>query len=204
MRRLVAVLTLTTALLGLGAFPALAGGPNNYVISDATVDLAGAPTDVTNSSLVVQSTGTDELTSTNVARAHAHDCNGCQAVAIAFQAVIVTGQPHVFTPTNLAEAVNENCDNCASVAVAVQYTVDTEGGPAHLSPAGRQALADLRQEVAQTLAADLTLEEFNARIATAEAEFARLVNEDIVRSGGHPHNGETDVDEEATPGVTTV
>jgi hypothetical protein len=204
MRRLILLVTLVAALLGLGALPAVAGGPNNFVVSDATVDLAGAPTDVTNSSLVVQSTGTNELTSTNLARAHAHDCNGCQAVAIAFQAVIVTGQPHVFTPTNFAEAVNENCDNCASVAVAVQYTVDTLGAPAHLSPAGRQALADLRREVAQTLAADLTLAEFNAAIDTATSEFAKLVNEDIVRSGGHPENGETHVDEDTTPGVTTV
>ena len=203
MRRLILLVTLVAALLGLGALPAVAGGPNNFVVSDATVDLAGAPTDVTNSSLVVQSTGTNELTSTNLARAHAHDCNGCQAVAIAFQAVIVTGQPHVFTPTNFAEAVNENCTGCASVAWAFQYVVTTDG-PTHLSPAGRQALADLRREVAQTLAADLTLAEFNAAIDTATSEFAELVNEDIVRSGGHPENGETHVDEDTTPGVTTV
>ena len=203
MRRLVAVLALTTALLGLGALPAVAGGPNNYVTSDATVDLAGAPTFVTNSSIVVESTGTDEVTSANVARAHAHDCTGCQAVAVAFQAVFLTGHPHVVTPTNLAEAVNENCTSCASVAWAFQYTVTTDG-PTHLSAAGRQALAAVRQDVADTLAADLTLDQFIARMNAAQAEFQRIVNEDIVRSGGHPHDGETQVDEDATPGTTTV
>jgi hypothetical protein len=203
MRRLVAVLTLTTALLGLGAFPALAGGPNNIVNSDATVDLSGAPTDVTNSSLVIESTGTDEVTSANVARAHSHDCNGCQSVAVAFQAVIMTGNPHVVTPTNLADAANVNCDNCAAVAWAAQYIV-TSDGPAHLSPAGRQALADLRQQVAQTLAADLTLQQFEDQMNAAQAEFARIVNADIVRSGGHPHDGAMHVDEDETPGVTTV
>ena len=203
MRRLVAVLTVTIAVFGLGAFPALAGGPNNFVVSDATVDLAGAPTDVTNSNIVVQSTGTDEVTSANVARAHAHDCTGCQAVAVAFQAVFLTGHPTVVTPTNLAEAVNENCTSCASVAWAFQYTVTTDG-PTHLSAAGRQALAAVRQDVADTLAADLTLDQFIARMNAAQAEFERIVNEDIVRSGGHPHDGEMHVDEDETPGVTTV
>ena len=203
MRRLILVLTLVTALLGLGALQAVAGGPNNVVNSDATVDLAGAPTDVTNSSIVVQSTGTNEVTSTNVARAHAHDCTGCQAVAVAFQAVFLTGHPHVVTPTNLAEAVNDNCTGCAAVAWAFQYAVTTDG-PTHLSPAGYQAIAAVRQEVADTLAADLTIDQFEARMNAAQAEFERIVTEDIVRSGGHPHDGEMHVDEDATPGATTV
>jgi hypothetical protein len=203
MRRLVALIALTTALLGLGALPAVAGGPNNYVTSDATVDAAGAPTVVTNSNIVVESTGTDEVTSANVARAHAHDCTGCQAVAVAFQAVFLTGQPHVVAPRNLAEAVNENCNSCAAVAWAFQYTVTTDG-PTHLSPAGRQALAAVRQNVADTLAADLTVAQFEERMNAAQAEFKRIVTYDIVRSGGHPHDGEMHVDEDVTPGATTV
>ena len=62
----------------------------------------------------------------------------------------------------------------------------------------------MRQDVADTLAADLTLDQFIARMNAAQAEFERIVNEDIVRSGGHPHDGEMHVDEDETPGVTTV
>jgi hypothetical protein len=180
MRRVLAILTLTTALFGLGAFPAVAGGPNNYVTSDATVDLTGADMFVTNSSLVVGSTGTDEVTSTNVARAYAHDCNGCQAVSVAFQAVLTTGHPHVVTPHNFAIAVNERCNGCVAVAWAFQYVVATDG-PERLSPAGRLALAAVRQDVADTLAADLTLDEFITRMNAAQAKFQQLVDDDIRR-----------------------
>ena len=113
MRRLVAVLTLTTALLGLGALPAVAGGPDNIVASDATVDATGAATFDTHSSMIVGSTGTDEVTLTNVARAVAHDCTGCQAIAVAFQAVPMTGNPHTATPTRVARrrtAMHEQMD----------------------------------------------------------------------------------------------
>src|SRR4051794_18696873 len=108
MRRLVAVLATTTALLGLGALPAAAGGPNNVVLSDATADAAGAATFATHSSMIAASTGTDEVTSSNVARAVSHDCTGCQAIAVAFQAVLMTGNPHTVTPNNLAFAENVN------------------------------------------------------------------------------------------------
>src|SRR3954464_13694496 len=151
MRRLVATHTLTSALLGFGALPAVAGGPNNIVVSDATVDATGAGTEVVHSSMVVGATGTDELTSANVARAVAHDCTGCQAIAVAFQAVFVTGNPDTVTPRNIAFAQNQSCDGCASFAFAFQYVVSTNG-PAHLSPEGCQQVAALRQEVEQDLA----------------------------------------------------
>jgi hypothetical protein len=203
MRRLVAILTMTAALLGLGALPAVAGGPNNFVNSDATVDATGAPTVVTNSNLVVQSTGTDEVTSENVARARAHDCTGCQAVSVAFQAVLMRGNPHVVTPFNFADAENVNCDGCAAVAWAFQYVVTTDG-PERLSPTAQQELAALRQSVTATLAADQTLDDFITAMNAAQAKFKQLVDDDIRRSGGTPHDGEMHEAEDATPGATTV
>jgi hypothetical protein len=202
-RRLIAVLSLTTALLGLGAGPAMAGGPDNFVVADATADLAGAPTIVTRQSMVVQSTGTDELTSANVARAFAHDCTGCQAIAVAFQAVLVTGNPQVAAPRNLAVAVNLRCDTCAAFAFAFQYVVST-GGPAHLSPAGMLGVAALRQEVANDLATDLTPQDLRARLDDVGARFKALVDAEIVRTGGHPSNGELDEDAEAAPAAPGV
>ena len=198
MRRLVAILTLTTALLGLGALPAVAGGPNNIVASDATVDATGAATFDTHSSMIVGSTGTDEVTSANVARAVAHNCTGCQAIAVAFQAVLVTGNPDTVTPRNIAFAENQSCDGCASFAFAFQYVVST-GGPAHLSPQGHQQVAALRQEVEQDLATDLTPEDLNARLEDIGTRFKAAVDDDIVKSGYHPHDGRTREQDDVTP-----
>jgi hypothetical protein len=198
MRRLAAILALTTALLGLGALPAVAGGPNNVVVSDATVDATGAATEVVHSSMVVGSTGTDEVTSANIARATAHDCTGCQAIAVAFQAVLMTGNPHVVTPRNIAVAENLSCNTCASFAFAFQYVVST-GGPAHLSPEGYQQVAALRQEVEQDLATDLTPEDLNARLEDIGARFKAVIDNDIVHTGGSPHDGEMREQEDVAP-----
>lgn len=201
MRRLVAVLVTAAALLGLGAFPALAGGPDNVVVSDATTDASGAATIVTHSSMLAGPTGTDEVDSANVARATAHDCTGCQAVAVAFQAVLMTGNPHTVTPRNLALATNVRCTSCASYAFAFQYVVST-GGPAHISPAGMQGIAALRKEVADDLATDLTVDELTARLEDVKARFKALVDDEIVRTGGWPHDGQLREQADETPAAS--
>lgn len=198
MRRLIALLTLTLTLFGLGALPAVAGGPNNVVISDATADAAGAATFDTHSSMLVGSTGTDEVTSANVARAVSHDCTGCQAIAVAFQAVLMTGDPHVVTPRNIAVAANLRCNGCASFAFAFQYVVST-GGPAHLSPEGHQQVAALRQEILDDLATDLTPADLAARLDDIGARFKAVVDADIVHTGGSPHDGDLHEAEDAAP-----
>src|SRR3954470_16288289 len=200
MRRLTAVLTITIALLGFGALPAVAGGPNNLVFSDATADAAGAATFDTNWRMVVAATGTDEVTSANVARAVAHDCTGCQAIAVAFQAVLMTGNPDTVTPRNIAFAENQTCDGCASFAFAFQYVVST-GGPAHLSAQGNQQVAALRREVQQDLATDLTPADLNARLEDIGARFKAVVDNDIVKSGYRPHDGRMHEQDDVTPGA---
>jgi hypothetical protein len=197
MRRLIAVLTVAIALLGLGALPAVAGGPNNIVFSDATADAAGAATFDTHSSMVAMPTGTDEVTSANVARAVSHDCTGCQ-VAIAFQAVLMTGNPRTVAPRNIAYATNVRCTGCAAFAFAFQYVVST-GGPARLSPAGMQGIQALRDEVANDLATDLTPVDLDARLTDVGQRFQALVDREIVRTGGRPHDGEMREQVDRTP-----
>src|SRR5919199_4952996 len=109
MRRVLGLVAVTVSFLSIGAVPAVAGGPNNVVIADAT----GAPgTSVTRSSVLAQPTGTNELTSANIARAESHDCFGCRAVPAAFQAVFANRRPQGVTPPNVATAVNLNCTGC--------------------------------------------------------------------------------------------
>jgi putative peptide zinc metalloprotease protein len=198
MRRFIVVLALAIALLCLGALPAVAGGPNNLVFSDATADANGAGTFDTHSNMVAMPTGTDEVTSANVARAMAHDCTGCQAVAVAFQAVLVTGNPRTVAPRNIAYANNVRCTGCAAFAFAFQYVVST-GGPARLSPAGMQGIQALRREVADDLATDLTPDDLNARLTDIGDRFQALVDREIVRTGGRPHDREMREQFDRTP-----
>lgn len=179
MRRVLAVLAATVALSATGAAPAVAGGPNNVVTADAT---GAAGTSVTRSGVLAQSTGTDELTSANIASAESHDCFGCRAVAVAFEAVFATGNPNVVAPANVATAVNLNCTGCDTFAFAFQYVVLT-GGPAHLSAAGTQAVAQLSRDVANVTAADLTSFERLAQLQALGARFRTIVDTELVHSG---------------------
>jgi hypothetical protein len=198
MRRLAAVIAVTLALVGGAATAAVAGGPDNVVVSDATTDATGAATFVAHQSMVVESTGTDELDSANVARATSHDCTGCQAIAVAFQAVLATRRPHVVAPRNLAVAENLNCNACASLAFAFQYVVTTDG-PERLSPQGMQRLAALRQEVADDLATDLTPQDLNARLDDIGSRFKALVDAEIAKAGGTASDGEMHEQHAETP-----
>lgn len=84
---------------------------------------------------------------TNLAIAQAVDCTGCRSVAVAFQAVLVGGDPSVFTPGNAAAATTGGCEGCVAFAFAFQYLVSTPG-PAHLTPAGRAAVDAVSDRVA--------------------------------------------------------
>jgi hypothetical protein len=182
MRRVVVVLAATVTLLATGAAPATAGGPNNVVIAEAT---GAAGTSVTRSSVLAKPTGTNDLTSANIARAESHDCFGCRAVAVAFQAVFATGRPNVVTPANIAAAINLNCTGCDTFAFAFQYVVLT-GGPAHLSAAGEQAVDQLSRDVADAAAGDLTFFERAARLQALGARFQAIVDAELVLSGHSP------------------
>ena len=89
-------------------------------------------------------------TSANIASATSTDCTGCRAVAVAFQAVVLTGDPNVVTPGNAAVAVNGGCTGCDTFAFAYQDIVMTPA-PASLSPAGVAALQSV-EERADTVA----------------------------------------------------
>ena len=180
MRRVLAVAVATLSLLSISAVPAVAGGPDNVVVSEAT---GAAGTSVTRSSVLAQPTGTDALTSANIALAESHDCFGCRAVAVAFEAVFATGHPTVVTPENDATAVNFSCTGCDTFAFAFQYVVLT-GGPAHLSAAGQEAVDQLSKDVAGvTTAADLTFFERVAQLQALGARFRAIVDTELVHSG---------------------
>jgi hypothetical protein len=192
--RLIAVLTLTVALLAGAAFPALAGGPDNVVVTIATPD---RPT-VIRSSLAADRTGADEVTSANIARAESRDCTGCRSVAVALQAVLMTGEPSSVTPTNAAIALNTHCTRCETFAFAYQYAVSARGVE-RLSAAGNRAIADLRREAAALARSDLPFPELDARLQDVGARLKATVDAEIARAGSAPRGGQVRERTDMTP-----
>ena len=191
MRRVIALTVTWTLCLAL---PATAGGPNHVVVASPTADGA----QIHRSNVQVSSTGSDSVTSTNLASATPHDCTGCEGIAVAFQAIIMTGHPANFAPTNAAVAVNSNCTSCGAFAFAYQYTVDADRGT-HLSKDGRDKIAAIRREAAADINAGLPYDQLDATLKTLSLKFRSAVDNDLERSGADPHNGTLDADTDEAP-----
>jgi putative peptide zinc metalloprotease protein len=179
MRRLLALIATFTVLL---AVPASAGGPDNVVRASPSTD--GAK--IHRARIQVTSTGSDTVDSTNLAEANPHDCTGCEGIAVAFQAVIVTGHPHTFTPQNLAIAVNSNCTGCGAFAFAYQYVVSTDGS-SRLSRDSRREIGDIRDEADQLVDAGLPYPELDKRLQGLASRFQSAVTSGLRDTASHPH-----------------
>jgi putative peptide zinc metalloprotease protein len=191
MRRLLALTVTFTLWLAL---PATAGGPNHVVTVSPTADGAH----VHRASVQFASTGADTVDSSNIASATPHDCTGCEAIAVAFQAVIVTGKPSTFTPSNAAVAVNTNCTSCGAFAFAYQYVVSADRAT-HLSSVGRAKVAEIRRDAADAVDAGLPYEQLDARLQNLAAEFKAVVVADLEHSGADPHDGTREADTDEAP-----
>lgn len=191
MRRVIVLAMTWTLCL---AIPATAGGPNHVVIASPTADGAH----IYRSSVQVASTGSDSVTSSNIATATPHDCTGCEGIAVAFQAVIMTGHPSNFAPNNAAVAVNSNCTSCGAFAFAYQYTVSADRGT-HLSTDGRAKVAAIRREAAADVNAGLAYSELDASLKALAVKFRAAVDADLERSGADPHDGTRDADTDEAP-----
>jgi len=191
MRRLIALLITFTVCL---AAPAVAGGPDHVVNASPTAD--GQQMHRFHAQVV--STGADTVDSTNLARAVPHDCTGCEGIAVAFQAVIATGDPHNVSPTNAAVAVNSNCNSCTAFAYAYQY-VFTVDGPATLSETGRDKVRAITDDAEQAIDADQTPDQLNERLNALAARFKATVRDDLESHGSQPHDGQADRSVDAAP-----
>ena len=90
-------------------------------------------------------------------------CTDCEALAAAFQIVLIFSDPDVVTSSNIALAVNWECTSCVAFASAYQWVLTT-GGPVHFTAAGNQELAAIRQRLHELSQLDLTLEELIAEL----------------------------------------
>jgi putative peptide zinc metalloprotease protein len=171
MRRFAALIV--TFTVGL-AVPASAGGPDNVVNASPTADGA----QIHRAHVQVATTGADTVDSSNLALAHPHDCAGCEGVAVAFQAVIVRGDPSTVSPRNVAAAVNSDCTSCNAFAFAYQYVVSADGD-AHLSDDARAQIDDIRAQADDLVDSGLPDDQLDAKLQALEADFKAAVRDGL-------------------------
>lgn len=165
------------------------GGANNVVLATTTADGSS----LSRSALQVSQIGGPTVTSSNIAAATSYACTGCRSVAVALQAVLVTGDPSTVVPANAAVATNAGCNSCTSYAYAYQYVLSTDG-PAYLTPSAQAQLASFRAEIADLAASGLAPDELTARLDTVAAQFKATVDAAL-----QPVNGVATTRVEITP-----
>lgn len=193
MRRLLALVTTFTLWL---AIPAAAGGPNQVVVASPSGDGVA----VHRSGVQVVTTGADSIDSSNLALARPTNCSGCEGIAVAFQAVILTGDPSVVQPANAAVAVNTACTACRAFAFAYQLVLSAAPGT-RLSPEGWAQVNDIRQRAAALVDSGLPFDQLDAQLTALKEEFRADVVAALQQAGDDPHGAEPDVRVQATPGA---
>jgi putative peptide zinc metalloprotease protein len=175
----VALASALSALILVIPAAATDGGANQVVLATTTAD--GASTD--RSGLQFALVGGPTVGSENLAEATSVNCTGCTTIAVAFQAVVATGNPSVVIPHNAAVAENGGCTSCSTYAYAYQYVLTTSGS-AYLSAAGTTQVAKLRADVADLAASGLSFDQLTARLDGLAAEFRSVVDTNLVAPRG--------------------
>jgi putative peptide zinc metalloprotease protein len=176
-----ATIALASALSALVlAIPAAAtdGGANQVVLATTTADGAS----IERSGLQFALVGGPTVGSENLAEATSVNCTGCTTIAVAFQAVVATGNPSVVIPHNAAVAENGGCTSCSTYAYAYQYVLTTKGS-AHLTTTGTTQVAALRAEVADLAGSGLSFDALTARLDELASEFRSVVDGNLVAAG---------------------
>ncbi|MBE2314909.1 hypothetical protein DVA67_002905 [Solirubrobacter sp. CPCC 204708] len=118
----------------------------------------------------------------NVAQAGAR-CSDCRSTAIAFQIVIVEGQPEKFAPVNQAVAVNDQCTRCVVYAGARQL-VRVVDKPVRFTAKGLLTLASVRHELRKLEDQDLTVDQLADALEAQEARALDVLQNELVPRSG--------------------
>src|SRR2546421_2468760 len=177
-RRLLPLLLAALFTFGLAAgSPTTAYAGDNAAISVNTKD----GTTVFKVAFAIRHVMGDVVDQTNGAVAY-DSCTDCAAVAIAFEIVLVEGNPSTVTPTNVAIAFNENCQTCVAVAEAYQFVLGT-GGLVHFDSEGNRILAQIRHELHSLRKQDLTIEQLQAELDSIAARIGDVLANHLVPVG---------------------
>ena len=113
-------------------------------------------------------------------KAHAAGrCTECEATAIAFQIVLVSGAPSKVAPTNEGVALNLECPRCEVFAAARQF-VRVYEKPVRLTVAGRRELADVRNTLQALEAQDPPIDQLYLAVEAQEARVRQVLNTELV------------------------
>lgn len=161
--------------LGGSAAADTAGGANNVVIAQNTVD----GNFFSRSGVMVTGNPTDTVANANLATAESTNCIGCHTVSVAMQVVLVESEsPSTVVPFNMATAVNGNCQSCHTGAFAYQYVVQP-GRPVALSGSAQRSIADIRLRVDDAAASGLVFWELEDVLRGLCVELASVVTTDL-------------------------
>jgi putative peptide zinc metalloprotease protein len=176
-RRLAAALAIIACAAPAGAAQAAQSRDN---IATATIEQDGGRAFDFEWSLDRQRAGV--VDHKNIAQAGAR-CTDCRATAIAFQIVIVEGQPSQLAPVNRAVAVNDQCTRCVVYAGARQL-VRVVDRPVRFTARGALTLLDIRRDLRRLEHQDLTADELAAALETQEARATKVLQEELVPRHG--------------------
>ena len=136
----------------------------------------------------------------NVANAAAR-CTDCRATAIAFQIVLASRGTRVGTVQNQAVAINDQCTNCVVYAGARQFVrVIADANNAAFTDAGRATLSDVRNDLRALEDQDLDVDALTAVVEAQEARVLRVLNHQVVTTGGDEVSYRTRVNRQANDG----
>ncbi len=113
-------------------------------------------------------------------KAHAAGrCIECEATAIAFQIVLVSGAPSTVAPTNEAVALNLECPRCEVVAEARQF-VRVVDAPVRLTNTGRRELREVRWTLRALEAQDPPIDQLHQAVEAQEARVRQVLSTELV------------------------
>ena len=197
------IVILASALLALGiaaARPAPAAAQDNTAVAINPRDGAS----IFRLAFKIVRANQEVIDQQNIAFSFA-SCADCEAVAIAFQAVLIFSDPDVVTTENMAWALNYQCSECLAFAWAYQ-NVFTTGGPVHFTAEGNQRLAEIRRALLELRDQidTLSYEELAARVAALQAEFQQVLAEEWVAAGPPEAETTTAAETETTTDAETT
>jgi len=128
-----------------------------------------------------QQRGVDVVDHRNEATARGLGCLRCEATAVAFQIVLVSGRPspRIVTPVNVADAQNVACVECITIAQAYQW-VRVVPATVRFTEAGKAALAGVRDRLRALERQDLPPEQLVGAIATEARRVDAVLNTELV------------------------
>src|SRR5438046_1995734 len=198
-RRLLTLLLAALFAFGLATgAPTAASAGDNAAIAVNTKD----GTTVFKVAFAIRHVMGDVVDQTNGAVAY-DSCNDCAAVAIAFEIVLVDGNPSTVTPTNVAIAFNENCESCVAIAEAYQFVLGT-GGLVHFDSEGNRILSEIRRELHSLRKEDLTIEQLQSELDSIATRIGDVLANHLVPVGNGKNKAQESQTTSTAPETTST